>query len=52
MSLIFSIPRALYDDERLGFVMGKDLSDVNLEVKRMRIVLKRTSDGVVLDNTN
>lgn len=31
--------------------MGKDLSDVNVELERLRIVLTR-SDGVVLTYTN
>lgn len=31
--------------------MGKDLSDVNLEVKRLKIVLRR-SDGVVIETLN
>ena len=52
MSLAFSIPRGLQADERLGFVIGKDLSDVNLEIKRLRIVITRKQDGVVLGNTN
>ena len=51
MSIAFYLPRKIYDDERLGFIMGKDLSDVNLEIKRLRIVLTR-SDGVVLDATH
>ena len=51
MSISFYLPRKIYDDERLGFIMGKDLSDVNMEVKRMRIVLTR-SDGVELEATH
>lgn len=30
ISISFYLPRGIYDDERLGFIMGKDLSDVNL----------------------
>lgn len=30
LSLSFTLPRSLHSDERLGFIMGKDLSDVNL----------------------
>ena len=45
LSIKFYLPREIYSDERLGFVMGKDLSDVNLEINRLRIVLTR-SDGL------
>ena len=51
LSIAFYLPREIYEDERLGFVMGKDLSDVNLEVKRMRIVLTR-DDGTVIETLN
>lgn len=51
ISIRFYLPRNIYSDERLGFIMGKDLSDVNLELERMRIVLTR-SDGLVLSFTN
>lgn len=50
MSISFYLPRGIHDDERMGFIMGKDLSDVNLEINRIRIVLTR-SDGVVLPFT-
>lgn len=30
LSLTFTIPRGLYQDERFGFIMGQDLSDINL----------------------
>lgn len=51
MSIRFTLPRTIYSDERLGFIMGKDLSDMNNELQRLRIVLTR-SDGTVLSFTN
>ena len=48
LSIKFYLPREIYSDERLGFVMGKDLSDVNLEIERLRIELTR-DDGVVIE---
>lgn len=29
MSIRFYLPREIYNDEEFGFIMGKDLSDVN-----------------------
>lgn len=51
LSIKFYLPRNIFADERLGFVMGKDLSDVNLEIKRLRIVLTR-DDGTEIHNLN
>ena len=51
LSVSFYLPRTVNDDERLGFVMGKDLSDVNLQVKRLKIVLRR-EDGVIIETLN
>lgn len=47
MQVRFYLPRSMISDERFGFIIGKDLSDVNLEVVRLKIVLTR-SDGVPL----
>ena len=57
MSIIFYLPRPLYQDEQFAFVIGQDLSDVNTEVLRLNIKITR-QDGVVLyplyslDNVN
>lgn len=51
ISISFRLPRTIYSDERLGFIIGKDLSDVNSELERLRIVLTR-SDGLVIACTS
>lgn len=52
ISITFFLPRTIYDDERIGFILGKDLSDVNLEIKRLKLVLTRLTDNYVIRNTN
>jgi len=47
MSIKFYLPREIYSDEEFGFVMGKDLSDVNTEIKRLNIKLTK-GDGTQL----
>jgi hypothetical protein len=47
MSVQFYLPRQIYTDEYFNFIMGKDLSDVNTEIKRLNIVITR-GDGVQL----
>lgn len=44
MSIRFYLPREIYNDEEFGFIMGKDLSDVNTEIKRLNIRITK-SDG-------
>ncbi len=57
MTIQFSLPRMLYQDEQFAFVIGQDLSDVNTEPARLNIVITR-DDGLVLyplftiDNVN
>lgn len=47
MSIRFYLPREIYSDEEFGFIMGKDLSDVNTEIKRLNIKIRK-SDGTYL----
>ena len=47
MSIVFYLPRPLYNDEQFAFVIGQDLSDVNTEVLRLNIKITR-QDGLVL----
>lgn len=47
MSIRFYLPREIYKDEEFGFLMGKDLSDVNTEIKRLNIKIRK-SDGTYL----
>ena len=47
MTINFYLPRPLYTDEEFAFIIGEDLSDVNTEVSRMRILITR-QDGTVL----
>jgi hypothetical protein len=46
-SLKFYLPRSIYQDEELAFLIGKDLSDVNTEINRLNIVITR-QDGLKL----
>lgn len=47
MSIVFYLPRPLYNDEQFAFVIGQDLSDQNTEVLRLNIKITR-QDGTIL----